>query len=365
MLVLVSLLSSLMVSGCSLSELEDEAGGEEIDQATDEEIEALEQKIQELESEIEEQEKAEEKEVISEEPTIYSFIAVNSPYDGESFFMTDPIEFYGTISEDATKIVVTAYYKEMSFSEEQGLFEQDMVDVYTLQGFEDGDTEFVYRASMSWDNLGHGENTYVFTGYFEDGSQLSDSLTITNEVDGLGKPVIYLYPEETTSIRVNVEPNMGFIYSDPEIGDGWEVVARPNGLLYDIGSKSFYPYLYWEGYSTKFAEYEEGFVVEEGSLKNFFKEKLAILGLNQNEISDFLDFWGPRLENSPYYLITFIDQEELDNLAPLTIEPSPDTVIRVFFDYELLSEPIKIQEQELEPGVREGFTVIEWGGSLF
>ena len=373
--LLTTALLLLAITGCSINmdfdneeEPEEETTTVEEDntEELEENIEELEAKIEELEAQLEGEEEEEEITYEPEEtkPEIRSYINITSPEDEASFFMEDPIEFYGSVSENATKIVVTASFHEL-VSGDYGLEEEDQIDIYTLQNFNPGDTTFVYRASYDWDNLGHGENTYVFTAYYEDGSELSDTITINNEIDGLGKPVIYLYPKEITEVFVNVEPNRGFIYSEPEIGEGWNVIAHTNGLLYDLSTKSFFPYLYWEGYSTKMTKPNEGFVVEEDSLEEFFEEKLALLGLNSKEIRDFLEFWSPRMGDSPYYLITFIDQEELDRVAPLTIDPEPDTIVRVFFDYESLEEPIEIQEQKLEPGIRQGFTVIEWGGSLF
>ena len=39
-------------------------------------------------------------------------------------------------------------------------------------------------------------------------------------------------------------------------------------------------------------------------------------------------------------------------------------MIRVMMEYDDLEEPIHIQEQKLPPKpVRQGFTVVEWGGT--
>ena len=49
---------------------------------------------------------------------------------------------------------------------------------------------------------------------------------------------------------------------------------------------------------------------------------------------------------------------------PLIIEPKPDKVIRILMDYKPLKEKITVEEEVLEKQEREGFTVIEWGGSI-
>ena len=50
---------------------------------------------------------------------------------------------------------------------------------------------------------------------------------------------------------------------------------------------------------------------------------------------------------------------------PLDINPNPDTVIRVLMTYKGLDKPIEgIAEQQLPTTpTRDGFTVVEWGGS--
>ena len=48
----------------------------------------------------------------------------------------------------------------------------------------------------------------------------------------------------------------------------------------------------------------------------------------------------------------------------LDINPKPDTLIRVMMDYKPLDDYIEVKEQVLNPVIRSGFTVVEWGGSL-
>ena len=47
----------------------------------------------------------------------------------------------------------------------------------------------------------------------------------------------------------------------------------------------------------------------------------------------------------------------------MTITPEPDSLLRVFMVFRELEEPVSIPEQTFEPFEREGFTVVEWGGS--
>ena len=50
-----------------------------------------------------------------------------------------------------------------------------------------------------------------------------------------------------------------------------------------------------------------------------------------------------------------------DNM-PLEITPKPDNLIRVLMEFKELEKPIEIEEQKLKTLLREGYTVVKWGG---
>ncbi|MBI5037216.1 MAG: hypothetical protein HZC01_00695 [Candidatus Kerfeldbacteria bacterium] len=179
-----------------------------------------------------------------------------------------------------------------------------------------------------------------------------------------GKPVIYLYPQSTMEVNVQVDPNGGFSITDPlyPVG-GWNVIAHPDGTL-DYADGLTYPYLFWEGKGINYVTPEKGFVVARADVGSFLEEKLALLGLNEKESADFIKFWVPRMQQQPYYFVTFVDQAVFDTLAPLTVSPRPDSVIRVFMDYQGLDKPITVEPLEIRTPARDGFTVVEWGGAL-
>ena len=179
-----------------------------------------------------------------------------------------------------------------------------------------------------------------------------------------GKPVIYLYPEKTTAVSVKLEPQGGFTYTEPAYNGGWSVVAEPNGNLTEMASGKNYPYLFWEGRGGIYQTPTMGFVVRQGEVHGFLIQKLAELGLNQNESADFIEFWEPRMQGAPYYFVSFFGNRLMDEIAPLTITPKPDTVIRILMDFQPLQKPIKVQGYPIKTPVRQGFTVVEWGGVL-
>lgn len=289
-----------------------------------------------------------------------SYIVLKTPNDEQTFY-EEPINFSGTVSPDAIKIVV----KQSTTQVTDGPIPNS--DVYTLQNFKPGAATFSYQAKNSFNNLYAGTNEFQFTATFVDGSQKSDKVKIYFTPGGaeMGKPVIYIYPKAKTDVYVNVKPNNGISVSDPAIGNGWNVTADPTGKIVNKADNKVYPYLFWEGFAANFVTPKEGFVVGRADVSRFFAEKLAYQGLNQKEIADFLEYWAPKLNEKPYYFVTFIDQKTFNNYAPLTVRPTPDTLIRVFFDYKGLDQKVTVPAQVLKQGVRSGFTVIEWGGRLY
>ncbi|MCX6730063.1 MAG: hypothetical protein NT058_01005, partial [Candidatus Portnoybacteria bacterium] len=178
------------------------------------------------------------------------------------------------------------------------------------------------------------------------------------------KPVIYLYPKQETDVSVFVKPNGGFTFTDPEYKDGWKVKAKPNGEIYNYEDGKNYPYLFWEGPELNYKKPEQGFVVAKENVQKFLEEKLLQLGLIKKESDEFIEFWLPRMQDKEYYFISFMGKKEIDDGAPLSINPKPDTIIRVLMDYRGLDERINVKEQQIITPERKGFVVVEWGGVL-
>lgn len=179
-----------------------------------------------------------------------------------------------------------------------------------------------------------------------------------------GKPVIYLYPEKTTDVEVKVFPQGGFSYTEPLYESGWSVVATPESVITNKKDGKTYPYLFWEGKGGIYESPEKGFVVEREKVSDFLSTALSAYGLVAKEISDFKEFWLPKMREYPYYFISFYDNQKMDELAPLKITPEPDSVIRVLMDYKGLREPIKVSGYSIPKRERKGFTVVEWGGVI-
>lgn len=178
---------------------------------------------------------------------------------------------------------------------------------------------------------------------------------------GCAKPVVYLYPTHTQEVSVKVGADVKL--SDPFYNPrtGWQVIARPDGQLTLEGKA--YSSLFWEGPGIgQYPSITSGTIVKTSDALATIKKQLAQQGLNQQETNDFIDYWQDKLPTKPYTRLTWFNTAQLNELAPLTITPRPDTTIRVFLDFAGLDQPTKLPAQKLQKVPRSGFTVIEWGG---
>lgn len=176
------------------------------------------------------------------------------------------------------------------------------------------------------------------------------------------KPVIYLYPKEETLVSVQLALEGQLTATYPAYGDGWTVTAQPDGTLTDPETGREYYCLFWEGISQADYDLSAGFVVPGEETAVFLENALSQLGLTEREANEFILYWLPRMEGNAYNLISF-QQEAYTETAALTIDPAPDTLLRVFMAWKGLEEPVDLPLQTLEPTERTGFTVVEWGGA--
>lgn len=176
------------------------------------------------------------------------------------------------------------------------------------------------------------------------------------------KSVIYLYPEEETQVSVSLEFDGQLTSTYPSYEDGWTVEAAPDGTLTDPATGRQYYCLFWEGIGPTEYDFSTGFCVAGENTAAFLEDALADLGLTEKEANEFIIYWLPKMEHNPYNLISFQTEAYTDS-AMLTIDPAPDTLIRVFMAWQGLDQPVEVEPQTLTAPDRTGFTAVEWGGA--
>ena len=192
-------------------------------------------------------------------------------------------------------------------------------------------------------------------------AMLTLSLTACGQQEqGDAKPVIYLYPEQETTVSVSLDYAGTLTATYPAYEDGWRVTAEPDGTLYDEDGNE-YSYLFWEGENNTDYDFSTGFCVAGADTADFLREKLAEIGLTPREYNEFIVYWLPKMQDNPYNLISF-QSEAYTDAAKLDIDPTPDSVLRVFMAWKPLGRPQTIEPQTFASFERNGFAVVEWGG---
>lgn len=174
------------------------------------------------------------------------------------------------------------------------------------------------------------------------------------------KPIIYVYPEQDMDLNITLGNKDDLLYTYPKYNNGWNVHVTKDGNIYDYNTKRNYYGLYWEGKDSYQLDMSEGFVVKGSDTVKFLEEKLAILGLNDYEINEFIIYWIDKMESNNYNFISFRKQEDM---MPITFSKNPDTLIRVMMDFKPLDKKMNVKEQKLTKVTRKGYTIVEWGGT--
>ena len=177
------------------------------------------------------------------------------------------------------------------------------------------------------------------------------------------KPVIYLYPEEETDVHIKLELTGSELSTTyPRYNNGWDVTAYPDGTLLNKADGTHHRYLFWDSVNcrTRF-DFSKGYCVQGSDTESFLREKLTYMGLNEDEMNEFIVYWLPLMEHNAYNLISF-QSDAYTEMAKLDITPAPDSLCRIFMTYVPLEEPVDIIPQQLDTFERNGFTVVEWGG---
>ncbi len=172
------------------------------------------------------------------------------------------------------------------------------------------------------------------------------------------KPNIYLYPETPTHVTVQLFPQDRLTASIPEYGNGWEVMAWPDGRI--SGTPGF---LFYEAEISLYAP-RNGWCVKTENMRSFFEHLLPAYGLNDREITDFLDYWLAELQAPPFYTISPLVNTKVDDLCPMFISPVPDQILRLWFIFQPRDSFVEKTPPLVPAFERNGFVVMEWGGAI-
>lgn len=180
------------------------------------------------------------------------------------------------------------------------------------------------------------------------------------------KPVIYLYPEITKQIFIQLDPEGEMSFTYPLYNNGWSCTADPDGTIH-LNDKT-YNYLFWEGDGDQGVMINElnknkGFIIGKDELLAFLENSLTQMGFNSKEQQDFITYWYPQMIKNEKNQICFLFNEDYNRYADLTVSPKPDHMLRMFMIWKKADENIVLNPQIFPEFNRNGFSLVEWGGA--
>ncbi|RNC28483.1 MAG: hypothetical protein AWM53_01463 [Candidatus Dichloromethanomonas elyunquensis] len=172
------------------------------------------------------------------------------------------------------------------------------------------------------------------------------------------KPNIYIYPEKTENITVKVSPRGAITKSIPKYKNGWTVSVEPDGKI-----DGQFNYLFYEANVKYPFTLNKGWIVNKSDFSSQMNVILRDIGLQANEIEDFICYWSKELKwDKDKYAVYLISQQEINKAIPLAISKTPDSLLRVYFYFKATDKDFIIERPSINTFERKGFTVVEWGG---
>lgn len=191
-------------------------------------------------------------------------------------------------------------------------------------------------------------------------------MRIASEPVMVFKPVIYFHTDKPRDFSLNVQPKGDFTFTYPAIENGWNGKINTDGSLTVNGKK--YPYLFWEAQQQySFEPSGNAYHLKKDDYVAFLEKKCEELGFTAAERTDFITFWGMKMQSHEELFVQFLFNDQCNQFADLNFKEQPDAVQRVYIcisDWDN-SFQTYLNDVKFEAMPKGDFTVLEWGGYEF
>lgn len=201
--------------------------------------------------------------------------------------------------------------------------------------------------------------------YYEVGLNFQDSYNSGRRIM-LEKPVIYLYSETDQDFNLKIKTDAELQFTYPAYENEWKGTATRNGTIEMNGTN--YPYLFWDAQlplDRLNLNWENSDQILGEQTISYLSTRLDDAGFNPKEKSDFITYWGPRLQKMKYVQVLWIQNEAINDIATLDVssEFTQNRVYLVFREInDLMDETLPLKRNSLKPVNRTKSYLLEWGG---
>lgn len=185
-------------------------------------------------------------------------------------------------------------------------------------------------------------------------------------------PFIYLQNAPDGKVSVSLDSKLDKFFPAPAFNDtnSWEVVSEGGELTLEGEPVD---HLFYELSLNKLELSRQGqnFDSKE-SLTSFLKDSdfLSELGFSEQEKENSLNYLLPQIAHSKtenYYYLTILDEETVESVSTLDINPAPEQVVRQYFAVYPSAVPVTTTGDFIfptQPKETDGFVVKETGELL-
>ncbi len=180
------------------------------------------------------------------------------------------------------------------------------------------------------------------------------------------KPVLYFHSDKQREFDLDVIPKGEFIFTYPSIEKGWKGNINTDGTL-SVNGKN-YPYLFWEAKQDyHFKPSTNGYHLKKDEYIAFLEKKCDELGFTATERTDFITFWGMKMQNHEELFVQFLFDDSCDQFAKLNFKEQPEVLRRVYIclsPWDNYFRPY-LKDVLFESMPKSSYSVLEWGGYEF
>ena len=178
----------------------------------------------------------------------------------------------------------------------------------------------------------------------------------------LEKPVVYVYSDEDVPLEIGIQPKGELAFTYPQTTGKWKGTATKNG--FDIAGKH-YPYLFWEANMnlSRQMKWENTSIIRKDQVLTYLEKVCEKVGLNDNERTDLITYWGPRMMTYEYVEVLALT-EDIDRLfGELTTSDQSFEIERFYIIFRKSNkQDERWNLEQLKSFKRSPKFILEWGG---